>query len=191
MNENIEKSPWTPFAHNWWCLALRGVAAIVFGILAFVWPHITLLTLVYLFGAYAIVNGVLAIAQAFSGPKGGRSGQLALEGAISLLAGIVALLMPGFTTLALLILIAVWAIVSGISEIWAAVQLRKVIRNEWMLVLAGIVSVLLGLVLIAQPARSALVLVWWIGGFAILFGVLLLALAFRVRTWLGKSRAAI
>ena len=85
MNENIEKSPWTPFAENWWCLALRGIAAIVFGIVAFVWPHITLLTLVYLFGAYAIVNGVLSITQAFSG--GRRSGHLALEGAINLLAG--------------------------------------------------------------------------------------------------------
>src|SRR5258706_9889409 len=108
-------------ADTWWLLALRGVAAVVFGILAFVWPDITLLTLVLLFGAYAVVNGVLALAQAFNGPKGQRSGNLVLQGIISLLAGVVAFFMPGITTLALLILIAAWAIVGGIFEIVAAV----------------------------------------------------------------------
>ena len=189
MNENIENRAWTLLADRWWLLALRGLAAIAFGILAFVWPHITLLTLVVLFSAYAIINGVLAIAQALSGPRGRRSGHLAFEGAVSLLAGIVAFLMPGLTTLALLLLIAAWAIVSGIFEIVAAIRLRKVIENEWLLVLAGIVSVLFGVVLIARPAASALVLVWWVGGFAVVFGVLLVSLAFRVRSWRGLRAA--
>src|SRR5215469_17401451 len=189
MNENIENRGWTLLADRWWLLALRGLAAIAFGILAFVWPRVTLLTLVFLFGAYAIVNGILEIVQAFSGPKGSRSGHLALQGIVSLLAGIVAILMPGVTTLALLILIAAWAIVGGIFEIVAAVRLRKVIEHEWLLVLAGILSVLFGIVLIAHPVASAMVLVWWVGGFAVVFGILLLSLAFRVRGWRSLGHA--
>jgi uncharacterized membrane protein HdeD (DUF308 family) len=191
MNENIENPAWTPLAGAWWLLALRGFAAIAFGILAFVWPHLTLLTLVFLFGAYAIVNGVLEIVQAFSGPKGSRSAHLALQGIVSLLAGIVAFFMPGLTMLALLILIAAWAIVGGIFEIVAAIKLRKIIEHEWLLVLTGILSVLFGLALIIHPAASAVVLVWWVGGFAVVFGILLVSLAFRVRSWRGLTTAAV
>lgn len=188
MNENIENPVWTPLADNWWFLALRGLAAIAFGIMAFAWPGITLLTLVLLFSAYAVVNGILTMVQAFS-CRQGRSGSLVLEGVISLLAGIVAFLMPGITTLALLALIAAWAIVSGIFEIVAAIRLRKVIEHEWLLVLAGILSILLGIALIVRPAATALALVWWVASFAIVFGVLLVALAFRVRSWRVLSRA--
>ena len=171
-------------ARNWWLMALRGVAAIIFGVLAFVWPGITLLTLIYLYGAYALVNGVLAFTLAFRAPKGyPRLGSLILQGLFSILAGVIAFLLPGITALALLILIAFWAIVSGILEIALAVRLRKVISNEWLLILAGALSVLFGVLLLLQPGAGALALLWWIGAFAILLGVLLVALSFRMRNW--------
>jgi len=171
-------------ARNWWLMALRGVAAIIFGVLAFVWPGITLLTLIYLYGAYALVNGVLAFTLAFRAPKGyPRLGSLIFQGLFSILAGVIAFLLPGITALALLILIAFWAIVSGILEIALAVRLRKVISNEWLLILAGALSVLFGVLLLLQPGAGALALLWWIGAFAILLGVLLVALSFRMRNW--------
>jgi len=163
-------------------LALRGLVAIVFGVLAFVLPGMTLLTLVFLFGAYAIVNGVLALVHAFSAPKGyPRFGALIFTGIISIAAGVLAFVWPGITALSLVLLIAAWAIVNGLFEIATAIRLRRVIEHEWLLVLAGILSVLLGIVILLQPGAGALALVWWIGGFAIAFGVLLVALAFRVR----------
>jgi len=171
-------------ADTWWLVALRGVAAVIFGILAFVWPKITLLTLIWLYGVYAIINGVLALVQAFTGPKEGRrTGALVFHGIVSLLAGIIAILVPGITALALLLLIAAWAIVGGIFEIVTAVRLRKVISHEWLMIVAGVISVLFGVLLILQPAVGALAMIWWIGGFAILFGILLVSLAFRLRHW--------
>jgi uncharacterized membrane protein HdeD (DUF308 family) len=171
-------------ARYWWLVALRGLAAVLFGVLAFVWPGITLLTLVYLYGAYALINGVLAFILAVRAPKGHpRLATLILHGVVSVAAGVIAFLMPGITTLALLFLIAAWAIVAGIFEIAAAVRLRKVISHEWLLVLAGIVSVLFGVILLARPAAGLLVLVWWVGAFAMVFGFLLIGLAFRMRHW--------
>ena len=175
--------------NTWWLVALRGVAAIAFGILAFVWPGMTLLTLILFFAAYAFVNGVLALAQSFSGPKERRSIGLALQGVVSLLAGVIAVFIPGLTALALLVLIASWAIISGIFEIVAAVRLRKVITNEWLLIVSGALSVVFGALLVIQPAAGTLALVWWIGSFAVLFGALLLVLAFRMRHWRGVFSA--
>jgi uncharacterized membrane protein HdeD (DUF308 family) len=178
-------------ADTWWLVALRGVAAVIFGILAFVWPKITLLTLIWLFGLYALINGVLALVQAFTGPKQGRrTGTLVFEGLISIAAGVIAILVPGFTALALLLLIAAWAIVGGIFEIVTAVRLRKVISHEWLLIAAGILSVLFGVLLIFQPALGALAMIWWIGGFAIVFGILLVSLSFRLRHWRDQFGAA-
>jgi len=171
---------------NWWLLALRGLAAVLFGILALIWPGITLLTLIFLFGGYALVSGVLAFIAAARAPKGyPRFGSLVFEGILSILAGLIAFFMPGITALALVILIAAWAIVTGIVEIVAAVRLRKVISNEWLLILAGIVSLGLGVLLVFAPAAGALAMVWWIGAFAIAFGALFIALAFRMRRWRG------
>ena len=181
MNE-AESHSSNSLAHNWWMLALRGLVAIVFGVLAFVLPGMTLLTLVFLFGVYAIVNGVLALVHAFSAPKGyPRFGALIFTGIISIAAGVLAFVWPGITALSLVLLIAAWAIVNGVFEIATAIRLRRVIEHEWLLALAGILSVLLGIVMLLQPGAGALALVWWIGGFAIAFGVLLVALAFRVR----------
>jgi uncharacterized membrane protein HdeD (DUF308 family) len=176
-------------SHNWWMIALRGLFAILFGVLAFVWPHVTVLTLVYLFGIYALANGVLALGHALSAPRGyPRFGSLLFTGLISIAAGVVAFVWPGITALTLVLVIAAWAIVNGISEIALAIRLRRVIDHEWLLAIAGLLSVLLGLLLLVRPAAGALALLWWIGGFAIAFGVLLLALAFRVRRWGSSAR---
>jgi uncharacterized membrane protein HdeD (DUF308 family) len=169
-------------SRNWWLLALRGVAAVLFALLAFMWPGATLLTLVWLFGAFALVNGILSFVLATKAPKGyPRFGSLILGGLLGILAGLLTFVMPGITALGLLILIASWALVTGILEIIAAIKLRKEIDNEWLLILAGLASVAFGVLLLLQPAAGALVLIWWIGAYAFVFGILLLVLAFRMR----------
>jgi uncharacterized membrane protein HdeD (DUF308 family) len=172
---------------NWWLLALRGLAAVIFGVLAFVWPGITLLTLIWLFGAFALVNGILSLVLATKAPKGyPRFGSLILGGLLGILAGLLTFVMPGITALGLLILIAAWALITGILEIVAAIKLRKTITGEWMLILAGLASVAFGILLILQPAAGALVMVLWIGAYALVFGILLFVLAFKMRS-LGKG----
>ena len=174
-------------ARNWWLLALRGLAGVLFGILAFVWPAITLFVLVYLFGAFALVNGICSLVLAWYAPRGyPRFGALILGGILSIVAGLIAFFLPGITALGLLIMIAAWAIVIGVIEILAAVQLRKVLRNEWLLILAGLASVGFGVVLLLYPTAGALVLVWWIGAYALIFGILLMILAFRLRRTFGS-----
>jgi len=173
---------------NWWLLALRGLAAVIFGVLAFAWPGATLITLVWLFGAFALVNGILSLAVAVKAPRGyPRFGSLILGGLLGILAGLLAFVMPGITALGLVILIASWAMLTGILEVIAAIKLRKEINNEWLLVLAGVVSLAFGVVLLLQPVAGALVLIWWIGAYALLVGILLVVLAFRMRN-LGKGR---
>ena len=171
---------------NWWLLALRGLVAIAFGVLAFAWPGVTLLSLVWLFGAFALVNGLLSLVLAVKAPKGyPKVGSVIVGGLLGILAGLLTFVMPAITAIGLLILIAAWAIVTGIMEVVAAIRLRKVITNEWLLILAGIVSVAFGVVLLLQPAAGALVLIWWIGAWALVFGILLMILAFRMRNWKG------
>jgi uncharacterized membrane protein HdeD (DUF308 family) len=171
---------------NWWLLALRGLIAVVFGVLAFMWPGATLLTLVWLFGAFALVNGILSFILAAKTPKGyPKVGSLIFGGLLGILAGLLALVMPGITALGLLILIAAWAIVTGVMELVAAVRLRKIIANEWLLILAGIASVAFGVILLLRPAAGALALIWLIGAWALVFGILLMILAFRMRNWKG------
>jgi uncharacterized membrane protein HdeD (DUF308 family) len=171
---------------NWRLFALRGLAAVIFGVLAFIWPGITLLSLIILFGAFALANGVLSLMLAAKAPKGyPRFGSLILGGILSILAGIVTFFWPGLTAMGLLILIACWAIVTGLLEIVAAIKLRKEITGEWLLVLAGLASVAFGVLLLLMPGPGALVLVWWIGAYALMFGILLVVLAFKLRR-LGK-----
>jgi uncharacterized membrane protein HdeD (DUF308 family) len=174
------------FKLNWWLLALRGLVAVLFGALAFIWPGATLITLVWLFGAFALVNGILSLVLAAKTPKGyPKVGSLIFGGLLGILAGLLAFVMPGITALGLLILIAAWAIATGIMELMAAVRLRKIITNEWLLVLAGIASVLFGVILLFQPAAGALALIWLIGAWAVVSGILLMILAFRMRNWKG------
>jgi len=147
---------------------------------------VTLITLVWLFGALALVNGILSLVLAAKTPKGyPKVGSLILGGLLGILAGLLAFIMPGITAIGLLILIAAWAIATGIMELVAAVRLRKIIANEWLLILAGIASILFGVILLFQPAAGALALIWLIGAWALVFGLLLMVLAFRMRNWKG------
>jgi uncharacterized membrane protein HdeD (DUF308 family) len=174
-------------SHNWWLLALRGLAAIIFGLLTFIWPGISLFALIMLFGAFALVNGVLSIFLAVRAPKGyPRFGSLVLGGVCGIFAAILTLIWPGLTALGLLIMIAAWAIVTGILEIFAAIKLRKEIKREWLLILAGLCSVVFGVLLMLMPGPGALVLVLWIGVYTLVVGLLLVVLAFKVRR-LGKE----
>jgi len=174
------------FRLNWWLLALRGLLAVLFGVLAFVWPGATVLSLVWLFGLFALVNGILSLVLAAKAPKGfPKVGSLILGGLLGILAGLLAFVMPGITALGLLILIAAWAIMTGVMDLVAAVRLRKIITNEWLLILAGIASVAFGILLLFQPAVGALALIWWIGAWAIVLGILLMIVAFRLRNWKG------
>ncbi len=170
-------------AENWWLLLLRGLAAIAFGVIAFFWPGITLVALTYLWGAYALVDGVVAIWAAFSasGDDAGPRWWLGLSGIVSILAGIVAFVYPGLTALVLLVVIAVWAIIIGVLQLYAASQLRKVINNEWWLILSGLLSIAFGAVLIAWPGTGALAVIWTIAWFAVFFGCMFIGLAFELK----------
>jgi uncharacterized membrane protein HdeD (DUF308 family) len=170
-------------ADNWWLLLLRGIAAIAFGVLAFVWPGITLLSLTIIWGAYALADGILALWAAIAG-KGGEAGSrwwLAIVGVLGIAAGLIAFIWPGATAAALLLFIAAWAIVTGLMEIWGAIALRKEIENEWLLILSGILSIAFGVIMVTRPATGALAVIWMIAVFAILFGVSNVALALKVK----------
>ncbi len=186
-NKNIdvvvdEKTVADLLTHNWWLLALQGLSGVLFGLAALFWPAITLLTLVLLFGGYALANGILSFIIASRAPKGyPRFGSLIFGGLVSIAAALITFFVPGLTALTFIVLIAAWAIFTGFLEILAAVRLRKVIPHEWLLIVAGIASVIFGALLLVQPGVGALVLIWWIGSFAIFFGILLTALAFRMR----------
>lgn len=176
------------YTSSWWALVLRGLAAIAFGVLAFVWPQITLTALVFLWGAYALVDGAFAIAAGIkSHGESKRWWVLLLEGILGVAAGLVAFFIPGITALVLLIVIAAWAIVTGAFEIAAAIQLRKYIKGEWLLALAGVASILFGLVLLFNPAAGALALVWLIGAYAIVFGVLMIVLGVRLHSMVRSA----
>jgi uncharacterized membrane protein HdeD (DUF308 family) len=170
-------------ARNWWSLVIRGFIAILFGLVTFAWPGITLSALVLLFGAYALMDGIVIIVGIFRGSNAHeRWGVLLIEGIAGIAAGLVTFFWPLITTLALVYVVAVWALVTGVFEIAAAIRLRKEIRNEWLLALAGVVSVILGVLLVIAPVVGALALTLWIGAYAIVFGALLVALGLRLRS---------
>ena len=168
-------------AKNWWLLLLRGIAAIIFGLLAFTWPGLTLLTLILFYGAYALVDGVLAFVAAITGGVPVSRWWLAIVGLLGIAAGLLTFLMPGLTALVLLFFIAGWAIATGVFEIIGAIKLRKEIDNEWLLILGGIISVLFGVSMMLAPGAGALALVWVIGAYSVVMGVIFVALAFRLR----------
>jgi len=168
-------------AKNWWLLLLRGIAAIVFGVLAFAWPGLTLLTLILFYGAFALVDGVLAIVAAVTGGAPAPRWWLAIVGLFGIAAGLLTFLMPGLSALVLLFFIAGWAIATGILQIIGAIQLRKEIDNEWFLILGGVVSVLFGVGMMLAPGAGALAVVWVIGIYSVVLGVTFIALAFRLK----------
>jgi uncharacterized membrane protein HdeD (DUF308 family) len=173
-------------AQNWWTLVLRGVAAVIFGILAYVWPGITFTVLVLFFGAYALWDGVFALIAAFR-TQAERRWPLVLEGLVGIAAGVLTFIWPGAATLALLLIIGAWAFVTGIFEIVAAIRLREEIEGEWLLLISGLLSVLFGIALAIWPAAGLVAVTWLIGAYSIVFGILLIVLGFRLRNW-GKQR---
>jgi len=175
-------------SRNWWAVSLRGLAGILFGIITFFAPGISLAALVLLFGAYAFADGVLTIISAIRRRGADRWWLLLLNGLVGIAAGILTLVWPGITALALLYVVAAWALVTGVLEIAAAIRLRKAITGEWLLALSGVLSMALGVMLVLWPGAGALALVIWIGAYAFVFGVLLLALGLRLRG-LGSLRA--
>jgi uncharacterized membrane protein HdeD (DUF308 family) len=168
-------------AKNWWVLLLRGAAAIVFGLLAFAWPGLTLVTLILFYGAFALVDGALAVFAALTGGAPGSRWWLAIIGLLGIAAGLVTFMMPGLTAIVLLFFIAGWAIATGVFQIIGAIRLRKEIDNEWLLVLGGIISVLFGVSMMLAPGAGALALVWVIGAYSVIMGVIFVALALRLR----------
>ena len=166
----------------WWLVLLRGLAAIVFGILAWAWPGVTLITLVLFWGAYALVDGVAALVSGWQTKDSGKPmWQIVLIGVIGIAAGIFTFVQPEVTAVALLILIGAWAIVHGVFEIAAAIRLRKEIKNEWLLIASGVISVLFGALMIANPGAGAMALLWVIGVFAVAYGAPLVILSFKLK----------
>lgn len=176
------RSPRTRFGTwRWWTLALRGVVAIAFGILALIVPTVAFTSLVILFGAYAIVDGALALVLASRHVQ--PRGALIAHGLVSIAAGVITLGWPRITGLVLLIVIAVWAIVAGLLEIGWAVQMRKRLEGEWLLALEGVLSIVFGVLLILSPLVGAIVLGLWIGAWALLLGGMEISTALRLRSY--------
>lgn len=176
---------------NWGWIVLRGVAAVIFGVLAIAWPGITFSALVIVWGAYALADGVLALVAAWQVRDQSKPfWSLIIVGLLGIAAGVATFAWPGITALALLMVIAVWALVMGIFQIVAAIRLRKEIENEWFLGLSGAVSVLFGVLMIARPGAGALAMLWTIAGYAIVFGALLIVFGFRLRSYTTGLPAA-
>jgi uncharacterized membrane protein HdeD (DUF308 family) len=172
-------------ADNWWALALRGVFAILFGIIAFAVPGAAMLALVLIFGAYSIADGIFNIVLAVRGARGHeRWGLLLANGILGIVIGIVAAIWPGITVLAFVFMIGAWALLSGGLMFGAALSM-KISHGRWLLVFGAIVSMIYGLLLFASPLIGALVLTWWVGAHALILGVTLVVLAFRLRKHRG------
>jgi uncharacterized membrane protein HdeD (DUF308 family) len=168
---------------HWKSLAIRGAAALLFGVLTLVWPGLTLWSLVLLWGAYVLVDGISILVAVFTHAAGtaDRRGWLVFEGLTGIAAGILTFVWPHITALALLFVIAAWALVTGVLEIVAAVRLRRILEHEWLLGLLGVLSIAFAVGVVITPGAGALVITWFIGWYAALAGVMLLALAWRVR----------
>jgi uncharacterized membrane protein HdeD (DUF308 family) len=179
----VRPQPSSPdLAPSWWALALRGLVAVLFGLAALFWPGLVLAVLIILFGAYVLVDGVFALIAAFrSSGRGMRRPLLLIEGVIGILFGLLALFWPDLTALALLYIIAFWAIFTGIARIVMAIMLRREIENEWSIALSGVLYVILGIVLILLPGAGLLAYTWLIGLLTLALGIALIVYAFRVR----------
>lgn len=180
------------FVEHWWVLALRGAAAVLFGIAALLNPGLTLGFLIALFGAYLLIDGIIDIVGAFRlRGKVDRWWALLLEGVVDILIAILAFVWPGMTAVALVYFIGFWALLIGILEIWFGVRYRKEMDNEWLLILAGVLAVLFGLAMFSSPGAGALSLVWLIGTFAIAFGLATIFLSFRLKGLKGRVAEAV
>jgi len=178
-------------ARNWGWIALRGALAVVFGVVAIASPASAFAAIVLMFGAYAFADGVFALIALFRGGAKDRFWVLVLEAAVGIGIGVLTVVRPAATALALLYYVGIWAILTGILEVVAAIRLRKEITGEFWLALAGVLSVAFGVLLFASPGGAALALTIWIGAYAILFGITLLLLAFRLRRFAAGHQAAV
>ncbi|WP_370578150.1 HdeD family acid-resistance protein [Snodgrassella alvi] len=187
MNNFTFRSPLANLlSKNWWIVLLRGIAALIFGLLTWFYPfpatNIAIMIMVIFFGVYVLTDGVMGVAISISGRKSHQDWWLMLIwGIVSILAGILTFFVPGITWLVLITFIAVWALVSGIFQIITAIRLRKTIQGEWWMIVAGILSVLVGIILLIDPVQGSIALTLVIGVYAALFGVMNIALAFRLR----------
>lgn len=174
---------------NRWMFALRGILAIVFGVVAFLDAGAALFALIYVFAAYAVIDGILAIISSFRRERVySQWWLLLLEGVVDIAAGVIAFLFPGLAAITLVFLIAAWAIITGLLEIAAAIRLRNEITNEWALGLTGLVSIILGVILVINPAAGMIGLVWAIAGYAIIFGILMIVLAIRAGRFVSRDQ---
>jgi uncharacterized membrane protein HdeD (DUF308 family) len=172
-------------AQHWWVLLLRGILAIAFGLMAYAWPGLTIAVLVLFWGAYALVDGIFAIVAGIRS----KWGSVILLGALGIAAGAVTFLWPAITALALLYLIAFWAIFAGVLQIAAAVRLRREVQGEWLWILSGIAMIILGAILVVHPGAGALSVIWLIASFAVVWGILLIVLSIRLKSVHGRLRA--
>lgn len=181
-NEVGDRAMSTLLAENWWALAIRGVAAILLGLIALFVPGATMLSLALLFAAYLLVDGVFGIVAAVRAARADqRWGMLLFEGLLDIVMGAVAFLFPVSAVLAFVLVTAAWALITGALMTGSAFKLTRE-HGRWWMLLSGIVSILFGIALVISPLIGAVVLTWWLGGYAIAFGVLLLVLAFRLRS---------
>lgn len=176
---------------NWWAVVLRGLIAIILGLVTLMWPGVTIGALVLLFGFYALLDGIFSFIAAFRASRHHeRWGYLLGEGIIGVLAGVATFAWPGITTIALVYMVAAWAVVTGVLEIAAAFRLRKHIAGELLLGIAGVISIAFGVMLVLAPIAGALVIAIWIGVYELVFGVTILALGFRLRNWSRRPLTA-
>lgn len=172
------------FARNWWLILVRGIAAVLFGIIAIIWPDLTVTALVILFGAYALVDGAFTAGAAIGGAmRGRRWGMQLLSGLLGVLLGIIVMAWPDVTVFALALLIAAWALAIGVLQIAAAIRLREVIEGEWLMIVSGVLAILFAAVLIVSPIGSIITLAIVAGAFAVIFGIDLIAIALRLKRW--------
>jgi uncharacterized membrane protein HdeD (DUF308 family) len=182
----------TQLARNWWAVALRGAVAILFGVAAFLWPGLTLGLLVVLFGAYAFVDGVFAVVAALRAGGERLRWAVLLEGITGIVAGILIWLWPQITLLLLVYFVAAWALITGLLEVMAAIRLRERIEGEWRLALGGVLSIVFAVLVALWPLAGVVAMAWLIGSYAIIFGVVLLALAWRLKSLApGADRPAL
>ncbi len=168
-------------ARNWWAILLRGILAVLFGVLAFLWPGITLLTLILLYGGFAFADGVLSLIAAVRGGSPTPRWWLVVVGLMGIAVGVLTLFLPVVTGFVLLMFIAAWAVVTGAMQVYGAIKLRDEIEGEWWLIASGLLSILFGIMLVAWPGAGALAMVLVIGSFAIVYGALMIGFALRLR----------
>ncbi|MBV9271495.1 MAG: HdeD family acid-resistance protein [Candidatus Eremiobacteraeota bacterium] len=166
---------------RWWVFLVRGLAGVIFGVLAFFWPHSTLIALVLIFGVYMFIDGLMALGFAIAGHGGSRWWALFLEGILGLIVGILIWVEPQFSTLVFIYFVAGWAIATGVFAIASGIQLRDAITNEWFYIVSGLISIIFGFLILRSPLQGAIAVAWTIGFYAVLAGITQIAFAFRVR----------